>query len=83
MPVPDRPVDDPRGQLAGLLERLYLRSGRSLPRELADAITLRTFSWRQVMAILAAVGIKPGSTEYEQARGLWRRTEVRRRSEQC
>lgn len=73
MPVPDRPVDDPKELLALLLDKLWLRSRRSLPRELADAITLRRFVWRQVLAILAALGVKSDSKDYQQARSLWRR----------
>ena len=73
MPVPDLPVDDPRGKLAALLDRLYLRSGKPLKRQLADAITNQTFTWRSVLAILAALGVKSDSKDYQQARGLWRR----------
>jgi len=75
MPVPDLPVDDPRGKLAVLLDRLYLRSGKPLPRQLADAITNQTFTWRTVLAILAALEVKPDSEEFHQAKRLWQRSQ--------
>ena len=73
MPVPDLPVDDPTGKLAVLLDRLYLRSGKPLKRQLADAITNKTFTWRTVLAILAALGVKSDGKDYQQARSLRRR----------
>ncbi len=81
MPCPDMKVSDPMGHLCRRLEALWIaRSPATLPIELAECLNSKRINWRQAMAILTAIGIKPGSAEWSQASDLWQKSQLKGRS---
>jgi len=73
MPCPDLLVNDPMGSLCRYLDALWLSRRTTLPVPLAQALNVKRVDWRQAMAILTAVGVKPGEPVWTQAADLWQR----------
>ena len=78
MPCPNLKVYDPMQHLCRYLEALWIaRSPATLPIELVEFLNSKRVDWTQVMAVLTALGIKPGSCWWIQVSDLWQQCQTK------